>query len=166
MGDRLSGVRPWRRTIQAVPVAAPAAGADWSITVPGAELWRVLAIYGELTSDANVANRDVQLVVTLNGATIMNLPYNSHQTAGSTNTYTWAPYVDSRSPNTRHITALPELRLLPGATIAAATGSIQAGDQWANVVIYAEVTTAKRGDIDLDVIPSIVVDVAELPTAG
>ena len=43
--------------------AAPAAGAEFSITVPGGEVWELHTLLTKLTTDATVANRHLELTL-------------------------------------------------------------------------------------------------------
>ncbi len=46
-----------------VSIADPAAGADFLQVVPSGRLWKVIAFRGRFTTDANVANREVVILL-------------------------------------------------------------------------------------------------------
>lgn len=122
--------------VKAIQVANPAAGADWSITAPGIELWRVIGVRGLLTTSATVATRVPSLVLgTADG--------NVAQAAGvgtiaASLAAVWSGF--SGSPNSAggglaHQWAMPTdgFLLLPGWTLSSSTALIDATDQWSLV---------------------------------
>lgn len=53
-----------------VPVKKPAAAAEWTVSVPGGVMWRMLAGYAQLTTSATVSTRNLGLSVTNEGVTL------------------------------------------------------------------------------------------------
>lgn len=122
----------------------PAAGADWSITVPINVRWRLMAAHATLTTAVAVANRGVGLVFGLTPAFIFNAMAQAVQAASLVWAYSWGSgvtsYTTAAGPVTPNmITAYPaDLWLSPGQKIASATQNIQAADQWSNIVLMFE----------------------------
>lgn len=157
MGQPISGERPWRRSRQIIVGAAPAAGADWSVTVPAGELWELRSVFAQLVTSAAVATRGARLVVNDGTAAFLTLPAPATQAASLTGTYTWAPHGPQLALAQANIGFVPELSLMPGWSIASSTAAIDAGDQWTAPRLYVVRTTVRSGDIDLGELPELVV---------
>lgn len=113
----------------------PAAGADWTFTVPVSARMRVQSFAATFTASATVANRQVALFVD-DGANV----YWSHvlgsnitasQVATVTGTGTNAP--TGVVATTQSFVIPPGLILPPGHRIRTVTTGIQAGDQWSAI---------------------------------
>jgi len=66
----------------------PAAGAEWSITVPLGEMWEILAIRFSLVTAATVGNRVVHIIAQVAGQTAYELISNTTQIISQNKTYT------------------------------------------------------------------------------
>lgn len=64
------------------------------------------------------------------------------------------------------LSALPELVIPAGWTIGSATDGIDAGDQWSNIALHVIDITARWGDVDLDMLPDLYVQVVEPGLVG
>jgi hypothetical protein len=120
--------------------AAPAAGANFTITVPTGTRWRVQSLIGTLVSDANVANRQVFLRID-DGATIyFEMFANTVQAAGVTDKYIWsARQVAELAGSGDIVMAIPvNLVIEAGHRITSAVASIQVGDQWSAQSVLVE----------------------------
>lgn len=123
------------RILQLTPVAAPAAGADWTITVPGQGVWQLLAVRARLVTSATVANRVVGLGLNDQTTTVFNIDQPNAVPASRTTDFNWAPsMLQTQGSGDATVTSrLPDIPLMGGWRIASATGAIQIGDQWSNV---------------------------------
>ncbi len=124
-----------------VTVANPAAGANFTTTVPSGEHWIVKAVFFKLTTDANVANRLVGLKLDTDGDGKSLVLFNanahsagwvgyhnfSHSGAGSERT---GDYWLSPLP--------PDIHITEGGIIASLITNIQATDQIADIRILVE----------------------------
>lgn len=89
MGDRYSGQSVSRRVRRIALGATPAAGADWSVTVPGGFIWRVISAYASLVSSAAAGQRMPRLQISDGVATFLDLPPVNGQQASLTHRYSW-----------------------------------------------------------------------------
>lgn len=125
-------------------ITNPAAGADWTITVPNNARWRVIAFFGTLIAAVAVANRLVAIQLFGGLGVAYTGPAIVFQTAGQTIGYSAA----SVTPNTTASTAfaqlpLPEMLYLSGVptitqSITSITTNIQAADQWNGLSLLLE----------------------------
>jgi hypothetical protein len=130
---------PFLRRLQAV--TQPAAGADWTITVPGDKIWRVLSIVGKLVTSAAAATREATLQITDQSTTFMFIPAGTSQVASKTGQYCWFEQAQNRGTTLQTaITApIPSNLVLPGGMVLkSVTEVIDAGDQWSNVALWIE----------------------------
>lgn len=160
MGDRLSGVAPWRRSRIVVPVTTPAAGSDWSVTVPAGHIYRVRSVYATLLTAVAVANRDAMLNVGDGVRTFVSIPPVAVQAASLTYTYAWFPHAGALNVGNGQAVPIPELDLMAGWTLGTSTGSIQAADQWSGIWLLVDDVTVERGPIDVGSMPEFVVEIA------
>jgi hypothetical protein len=126
---RQSDATPWYKSFS---WGAPAAGADFSVTIPVGQRWRVVSCSGLLTTAVAVANRDVTLVID-DGANVMaQIPAGFALLASLTNQYTFADScVQSAAFNAVSVAPLPSnLILTAGMRVRTVTANIQAADQW------------------------------------
>jgi len=126
--------------IRSVQQANPAAGADFTITVPTGARWRVQALRANLTTSAAVANRTVQTVVDDGVNTNFIGPFLTAQTAGQSLGYT--AYPGGGNPYTiltEQGSPLPSPTVMfAGARIRSLTANLQAADQWSLIFIDVE----------------------------
>jgi uncharacterized Ntn-hydrolase superfamily protein len=137
-----------------VTVANPAAGADFTATVPAGEFWIVLAVAALLTSDATVQNRTVKLIID-NGTDTLFQGGNSGtgQQASVAGQYSFAPNLIMELAQV--IGGLVRFFPIPGGTVPivlspgyrvrSATGSLAAGDQWSNIRLVVLAEVSERG---------------------
>lgn len=165
MGGRVSGQRPTRRDRRVYSADAPAAGADWSLTVPSGHLYEIVSAYAQLVTSATSATREVLLKLTDGDATYLLLPPPGTQVASKTYDYAWAQHGGAYAGTGGLAITLPRLVLLPGWTIGSATTSIQAGDQWGTPRLLVLDTLFETGRVELDDVPELLVGVVG-STAG
>lgn len=118
----------------------PAAGADFTITVPGPQFWLPVALTGILTTSDTDASRDPVLTIT-DGTTIV-ASVGSTETIGPSTAgrftflRTW-PIVNSDSATAVFTSPLPDVTLPTGWTIAITTDNIDDADQWTSIALTA-----------------------------
>jgi len=134
--DPLSG----RGRIRVVTVANPAAGADWSETVPAGVTWQLLAVNATLTTSSAVANRDVTLVATDASSDVLwQSSPGLNQGASTALGYAFFQGNSIAASLVAYLATLPiAMRLLAGFIIKTSTANIQAADQWSAIVLTVE----------------------------
>jgi len=128
-----------RVTYKSILPTAPAAGSEWTTTVPANKIWEILAIHYHLATSATVASRIPKVSFTDGTSQIAECRTVSSQLASLT-------YEHTLSPNTPVLTLvgglvggpIPKLVLNAGAVISSTTDLIQAADQYSQVVIYVK----------------------------
>lgn len=149
MGQIISGESAWRRTRRTFTGTAPAAGSDWTVTVPAGKVWRVLSVRASLVTSATVANRAPALTVSDGSAVFLTVPAPAVQAASLTGVFDWYEYASAQAVGNVQAAALPELIIPAGFVLASSTAAIAAGDQWSAPVVYVIETWDRRGPIEL-----------------
>lgn len=126
------------RLVKSVPVATPAAGAEWSVTVPAGVVWIVQSIFARFLSSVVVANRFPRLGFTDGSVTIgrvvalvtipANQAWDHSYLRGAGAAWSGTSGVGLTYP-------LPDFRLPAGYTIFTTTPNLDAGDQWSQIVV-------------------------------
>lgn len=145
----ISGEAPWRRSRIVQGVAAPAAGADWSQTIPAGHLWRPFSVTAQLLTSAAVANRQAVLVLGDGTNTFAFLSAPAVQAASTTVVYTWADISTVLALGARQLAPLSDIDLPPGWTIGVATALLDVADQWSAIRLGVIDTTERWGSLDL-----------------
>lgn len=153
----VSGESTWRRSRIVSLVANPAAGADWSQSVPAGHLWQLLGVTATLTTSAAVANRAVALVLGDGTNPFLTIPAPAVQAASLAGVYSWAGEGGGYAVGVRQLAPLPGLTLPPAWTLGSSTLLVDVGDQWSAVRLLLLDVTAKRGRLDLDDVPDFLV---------
>jgi hypothetical protein len=127
-------------TWETIPTLAnptsPAAGADFSYTVPASRRLRLYMMNLWLVTDANPANRTVYVDITRGGTKLWRYPVTTtfaNQTASKTCGYVFGvglAFSDAADQTDRQAPLPDEIELKAGDIIATHTTNIQAGDQW------------------------------------
>jgi hypothetical protein len=116
-----------------VPVPAPGAGNDWSLTVPGGVTWRLQSLYISFVASAAVATRIPSLRLTDGTTTLFNLPPVIVVPASTGLQFTYlngiGPYLLT-SLSTYAVQPFPDLNLKAGWVLRSITQAIDAGDTW------------------------------------
>lgn len=162
MGQGVSGESSWRRSRIVQGVTSPAAGADWSQAVPAGHLWQLLAVTATLTTSAVVANRSAKLILGDGTNTFLTIPAAVVQAASLGGVYSWAVGANPASLGAVQLGPLPDLVLPPAWTIGVSTALLDVGDAWTAIRLHLVDVTARRGRIDLDTVPDMIVGVVEL----
>jgi hypothetical protein len=114
----------------------PAAGAEWSITVPAGACWEVLHVSATLATSAVVANRQPQLVYrNQDGLSLAIFSSASSQAASLTNALQWDAGLGA-AVNTTAIEApisTPAIPLQAGWTVRSSAAPLDVGDQWSAI---------------------------------
>ena len=124
--------------LRVLPQPTPAAGADWTVTVPGESAWAVISVSATLVTSAAVANRAPLFTVTDGSSTLWRVAPGVVQTASLTTTYSWlcelgAPDVTITGGHIQ--VALPPAYFHPGFTFGPVTATRDAADQWSAIVV-------------------------------
>jgi hypothetical protein len=121
-----------------VPIASPAAGADFTITTPGESTWSVLSIAATLTTSAVVANRVPVLRMTDGSSVLWRVPALVAVTASLTTQVSWVAelgYQQAALSGGALTVGLPPMYLQPGNIVALTTSALDVGDTWTNIVV-------------------------------
>lgn len=133
-----------------VTLANPAAGADWSFTVPSDRIWVPYLLSATLTTSAAVANRGPRLRVLNESAVFVafaSAPKQSDsahalQPASEANVWSWAKGIGGatlmNAGDNYHQQTLGDLALLPGWRLDVNTLVLQAGDQWSAIIMQVQ----------------------------
>lgn len=115
----------------------PAAGADWTYTVPAGFTQVLVSVRAVLTTSAVVANRVPVLRITIpTGQIVADIAAIAAQTASTTITYVWMAGAPANNTNNVQQMSLPQgLRLPAGSVVQTITAGISAGDQWSSISI-------------------------------
>ncbi len=111
---------------------APAAGADWTQTVPSFARWRVRAVRATLTTSAAAGTRQVFLVADDGANTFYAPPSSLGQGPNQTITYDFVPGTTflTFTGGVQPVVIPQDLVLDAGHRVRSLTGTLQAGDQW------------------------------------
>ncbi len=131
------GIIPAERVRRVVPVPSPAAGADWSVAVPGGTLWVVRALKAQLATSAVVANRIPNLRVTDGTNVVCQIAHQQNITTGTTSILSWiagwpGPFYGNLNQSLTDW--FPEFPLHGGYVVGPVTANLDAGDQWSAIV--------------------------------
>lgn len=124
--------------VHEVAVANPAAGADFTTSVPTSARWQILSARMLLTTSATVANR----IPHANISDGVNLghsgPPNAVIPASSTNVnIEWTAAITAQGTNVPDVmvSLAPDIIAMTGWSIFSSTANLQAGDQYSSIVL-------------------------------
>lgn len=124
-----------------VRVPAPAAGAEFSVAVPGGAQWRILAGMASLTTSAVVANRLPRYAFTIAGLRVYETGDAVNYAAGGTYGQSFAigaaAQFSGGGGNSSSV-PIPSLWLPDGAVFGSHTVALDVGDQWSAAVLWIE----------------------------
>lgn len=127
-----------QRLVKTIAVPAPAAGAEWSVAVPGQVVWELLAVNCVLTTSAVVANRNASVAVADNqGSRFGRFVNAAVVVAASASSSTWAAGIGVFS-GTGTVTAplpSPPLVVPAGGTVSSVTANLDVGDAYSSIVL-------------------------------
>lgn len=118
--------------------ADPAAGAQFTTTVPASHRWRLYGVKATLVTDATVANRGPYLIVDDGSTEVMRIPTSQVFAAGTTNVITWenTGFNTAVSASAVVISAPFPIILNAGYRLTSAAQNFQAGDNWGAPVFW------------------------------
>ena len=119
----------------------PAAGAEISVTVPTNEVWKFIGLTAQLVTDANVANRRVQLEFASGSGAWARCLSSVDQAASNFKNYAFqaTPHALTENVGNQISIAVPkDLILVAGDIINTWTVNIQAGDNWGAPLLRVE----------------------------
>lgn len=119
----------------------PAAGANWSVNVPGGRMWRLVGGQAFFQASAAVGSRNLGLNVQT-AQTAMQVSYNSTAIAAAGNgSAIYTPSgagVLAASINTLLPVPFTPTWLEPGDTLRSITANLDAADQYSNITLWIE----------------------------
>ena len=134
--DRIiPGLRPL------VPVQQPAAGADWTATVPEGRAWRILGGSATFTASAAVGNRILGIQVVYSGVQLWASANSNVVAASGSGVLLIQPVATPVSTNTsatRRWVDRPDFWIPGQSIISPFNSSILAGDQWSAITLLVE----------------------------
>lgn len=136
-----SRFQPGTGALLSVAVTAPAAGADWTTTVPALVRWRLISAAAQIVTSATVANRLTRLRVTRAGVIIHDCATTAIITASLTVRVGYTSNSGAFSGAVGSVVHVPyngDLYLLAGDVVSSSTVAIDATDQWSAVALNVE----------------------------
>jgi len=138
-GEYISPVESagWSQSLQ---VGNPAAGADWSTTVPTHQRWRLQSIVATLVTAVAVANRIPTFIIDDGVNILWQVDAIVAEVASTTKVYALAPgqTAAAGAGNTVSLPLPGPQFLTPGWRVRASTAAIQAADQWSAISLNIE----------------------------
>jgi hypothetical protein len=121
-----------------ITVPAPGAGSDWSITVPGGYLWRLVSLYTSFTTSQQSGDRQPRLQIYAGTTLIVEVALCTSLSASDSVSFLLTP---SSTPahlvvGTLYRTVIPKhIVLSAGYRLASSTDNIQTEDAWGDVIL-------------------------------
>jgi hypothetical protein len=129
-----------RGFIRNVTGTDPAAGVEWSETVPTNARWRLISARASFVTDATVPVRTVTITIDDGTTTVYTIP--SHTTQAASLTFIYEAFAAGvsgyASGSTIVIPCPPDAVMMPGWRIRSQTGAIVAGDNWGAPQLWVE----------------------------
>jgi hypothetical protein len=125
-------------TVTTDTAASPAAGAEFTITVPASEVWDFYSLNARFVSSGSAGNREPSFAIKDGTNTIYRASINAYQIASRDFRYSFArnvPLTSHAGTNNIWTVPCPPIRLAAGYTIGSVTGGILVGDQWSGIAI-------------------------------
>lgn len=158
-GGRVSGETVWRRSRRVVSVAAPAAGSDWSVRVPGGHVWILEAIGARLTTVTTTMSRVPVLTIGDGTGDVLEVVPAGTAERDETRRFAWLPDQAGLTGLGGVVSPLPRLVLGPGWSVRVVTLGLQAGDAWSQIRLAVLDLTVAAGPIELGNVPDLRVEV-------
>ena len=133
-----------------VKASQPAAGADWSLTVPGGRIWRVRSLVATLATAVAVANRVVQFTLSDQTDVYLSVQTLPPVVASTTVRYSlWEGQADLATLTAGLDIGAPLwcFWMPAGTVIASSTTALQAADQWSLVKLFVDEMYDGPGDV-------------------
>lgn len=126
-----------RATYKVVTVANPAAGADFSATVPAGKMWDSIAVHFHLATAVAVATRVAKITISDGTTMFAETRAGATQVASLTYEYTFVPNMQALAEQGLVVGgAMPKVVLNAGSIISSSIYNIQAADQISNIALY------------------------------
>lgn len=141
LGNILANTEHHNHVQRIIPIASPAAGNEWSITVPGGSIWSPIGITYRLVCSAAAANRVSTVAFTDGSTTFGQCSPSVLQVATQSFRYSLWRGLGQGSVSAGasiQVASLPELWLPSGFTIASLTSAIDVADQYSAVALIVE----------------------------
>jgi hypothetical protein len=128
---------PGSGNILRIASADPAAGAEYTHSVPAGKIWRIISIVIPFTTAVAVANRRPVLTIDDGANIVYRVPVAADIPASQAAFIVAAPYLPAYVAVNNHLVPLPELILPAGYRIRTATTLIQGADDYgvANLLV-------------------------------
>jgi hypothetical protein len=126
--------------IRSIAGSDPAAGAEFSETVPTNARWRLLGVDVPLVTDATAANREAVLTIDDGAAVVAEIAAGTAQAASLTRRYSFARGVQRGGPAASTIinAPIPDAMLMGGYRVRSVTTNLQAGDNYGAPQLWVE----------------------------
>lgn len=128
----------WQVIPRTIIVTSPAAGADFTVPVPGGVTWLLLSLSATLVTSAVVANRTPVLTLTDGSTTSVRVPLAAVVAASSTAKASWIRnYGDKNvaAPSAAIVQGFPGFPLASNYQLAMSTQNLDVGDQWSAIAL-------------------------------
>lgn len=123
------------RLVKPVFVATPAAGAEWTQTVPAGVIWEVVSIQETLVTSAVVANRTQQWTLTDGSTEVLRQASNTTTGASTTQRTGWQQLLGAIvSPSGITLLPLGVVIAQAGYVFKSTTALIDVADQYSSIV--------------------------------
>lgn len=136
-----------------IPVVQPAAGAQWSFTVPGGVVWVVRAIGATLTTSAVAGTRTVGVEVTDGNVGVAGAVHSRTLAASLTQRFYWMTEYSASPAGAAGGIASDSYPIMPmpaGWTLTSKAAAFDVGDQWSNVqLLVTQLYARPRGSYDI-----------------
>ena len=120
-------------------ISNPAAGSDFTVTVPSNVVWRVQGLFATLTASALPATRQVSFKLANSvSAVFFETPLVAAVTAGQVVKFSVAPGLDvliDATPSQPNLDLPNPCFMVAGDTLNSVTTAIDGGDQWSTVLV-------------------------------
>jgi hypothetical protein len=157
MSAEVSGETPWRRSRITLRPANQAAGADWSVVVPGGHLYKLRSVYAQFATSAAAGTRINRLFINDGNGVILETPPVNGWIASATERMLWLPQASSQQVTANAMQILPEFDLPAGWSVGVVTTGIDAADQWSSIAVSVWDITVKGGPYNLEDYPELTI---------
>lgn len=142
-----------QRLVREVPVAAPGAGAEWTVPVPSGAAWELLSVRDQLVTSAAAANRVATLRLRdADGTELWRIPPVAVQAAAATVRRSYLPafgYSTAVEHETLGLPAGPQF-LATGWQLGSITALLDVADQYSGIVLVVREWSATAVRTALD----------------
>lgn len=133
------GIVPTERLLRVITGDDPAAGAEWSVTVPGGVIWQLYSARVTFVTSAVAGAREPSLTFDDGALSFFLSTDASSQAASTTRNWSWAMGLGATTGMVRNFVAAlptPALPLQAGYRIRSETFNLDVGDNYGAPVLY------------------------------